>query len=694
LKAYLFSQDEKQYADDLAKTTIDKIIQQQELNNDETTFAEKNAYKIIDALESVKICDPAIGSGAFPMGLLQEIFNAQIYLQELKGFKKAKTDADIKKHIIEESIYGVDIDAGAVDIARLRFWLSLVVDEQEPQPLPNLDFKIICANTLIPLGQLNGLDMDAKASLAVKELEKIRHDFFNVSSESKLNLERKFKKIQTDLLNLRELTTKDNYEFYTKLYGFNPFDFEAAPCSWFDAWWMFGVKDGFDIVIGNPPYGAKLSADDKKLYYSIYKHQDYQLDTYLLFIEKSFQMMKPNAVNAFIIPNTWLINLKLEKFRKYIVEQNTILNIVHYHKSVFENAVVDTQVVIFKKQISNNNLVEILEYINIENPSITKINQDKWKNLNGEPINIFINESSQAIIDIIKQNGSPLSNICNVFSGIVPYEVGKGNPVQTREMLTNRIYDAEYKIDDSYRELLRGKDINKYVTLWDGKRWIKYGDNLGAPRYSANFDLPEKIVIRQTSDRLIATLDTKKFVCMKNMHVINPKDRNYNLKYVLAIINSRLMDFYYETLNPEKGEALAEVKKENVEKLLIKLLEPAKQTPFVNLVDYLLFLNDKNSEQLFPHTTNERIAAHVEDVLNMMVYELYFEKHMKEAGLDVLQFINPKQIDNLKTDNEKAEEIEKFYLWLQTPDNQVRQRINIVDIKSPNIISKVNLATQ
>ena len=93
LKAYLFAQDEKQYAEDLAKVTIDKIIQQQELNEEETTFAEKNAYKIIDALESVKICDPAIGSGAFPMGLLQEIFNAIIYLQELKGFKKAKTDA-------------------------------------------------------------------------------------------------------------------------------------------------------------------------------------------------------------------------------------------------------------------------------------------------------------------------------------------------------------------------------------------------------------------------------------------------------------------------------------------------------------------------------------------------------------------------------------------------------------------------
>jgi adenine-specific DNA-methyltransferase len=694
LKAYLFAQDEKQYADSLAKATIEKIIQQQELNEDETTFAEKNAYKIIDALESVKICDPAIGSGAFPMGLLQEIFNAQIYLQELKGFKKAKTDADIKKHIIEESIYGVDIDAGAVDIARLRFWLSLVVDEQEPQPLPNLDFKIICANTLIPLGEIKGLDMDAKASLAVKELEKIRHDFFNVSSESKLNLERQFKKVQTDLLSLRELSTKDNYEFYTKLYGFNPFDFQAAPCSWFDAWWMFGVKEGFDIIIGNPPYGAKLSAADKKLYTSIYKHQDYQLDTYLLFIEKSFQLMKKNAVNAFIIPNTWLINLKLEKFRKYIVEQNTILNIVHYHKSVFENAVVDTQVVLFQKQESANHLVNIAEYKEIENPVLTQINQDKWKKLNGEPINIFIDEASQAIIDIIKIDSLPLSSICSVISGIVPYEVGKGNPVQTKEMLDERIYDADHKIDDTYRELLRGKDINKYVTLWDGKRWIKYGDNLGAPRYSANFDLPAKIVIRQTSDRLIATLDTQKFVCMKNMHVINPKDENYNLKYVLAIINSKLMDFYYETLNPEKGEALAEVKKENVEKLLIKKASREAQNPFVNLVDYLLFTNHKESVPMLSHTENSRLSTHLLEVLNMMVYELYFEKHMKENEIDVLQFIIPKPIFDLKNKDAKAEVIKDFYLWYQKPENPVRQRMLLVETRSKDKIALINKSIQ
>lgn len=183
LLAYLISknnlEDDK---NELAKATLKKIINQEELNNEELKYAEKNAFKIIDDLKQVKICDPAIGSGAFPMGLLQEIFNIQIFLMELSGFTKKVSNADIKKHIIEESIYGVDIDPGAVDIARLRFWLSLVVDEPKPQPLPNLSFKIVCANTLIPLGKPKG-DLGGTNEIA-DEIEKIREDYFDANKDN------------------------------------------------------------------------------------------------------------------------------------------------------------------------------------------------------------------------------------------------------------------------------------------------------------------------------------------------------------------------------------------------------------------------------------------------------------------------------------------------------------------------------
>ena len=139
-----------------AKDVITKIIEHQPLNEEERKYIKEKGNVITTSLENVKICDPAIGSGAFPMGLLQEIYYIKITLQQL-GITTEQTDAQIKKHIIEKNIYGVDIDAGAVDIARLRFWLSLVVDEQLPQPLPNLDFKIMQGNSLLESYQ--GVDL-------------------------------------------------------------------------------------------------------------------------------------------------------------------------------------------------------------------------------------------------------------------------------------------------------------------------------------------------------------------------------------------------------------------------------------------------------------------------------------------------------------------------------------------------------
>ena len=136
--------------------TINKVIDNQVLTEDEKTFLKTKGKAIFSYLEDVKICDPAIGSGAFPMGLLQEIYYIKIILQQLNVIKE-QTDAEIKKHIIEKNIYGVDIESGAVDIARLRFWLSLVVDEQNPCPLPNLDFKIMQGNSLLESYQ--GMDL-------------------------------------------------------------------------------------------------------------------------------------------------------------------------------------------------------------------------------------------------------------------------------------------------------------------------------------------------------------------------------------------------------------------------------------------------------------------------------------------------------------------------------------------------------
>jgi adenine-specific DNA-methyltransferase len=750
LKAFLFAQDEKQYADALAKATIDKIIQQQELNGEETTFAEKNAYKIIDALDNVKICDPAIGSGAFPMGLLQEIFNAQIYLQELKGFKKAKTDADIKKHIIEESIYGVDIDAGAVDIARLRFWLSLVVDEQEPQPLPNLDFKIICANTLIPLGKLNGLDMDAKASIAVKELEKIRHDFFDVSSEEKLKLERQFKKVQTDLLSLRELATKDNFEFYTKLYEFSPFDYESAPCSWFDAAWMFGVKDGFDIVIGNPPYlGISKLSYKKELNKIGYQTFESTGDLYSVFYERGNQLLKEKGILTFITSRQWINASYGKSLRQYFVEKSNPLQLIDFGKAkIFEAATVFVNILMFENAVNKKELkaCQLQEDFKVENNDLGEYFDSHCSILNNltESVWKIGEEEIELINNEIEKNGTPLKD----WKGLEFYRgitTGLNGAFHISKKERQDFVNEDSKNAEIIKPLLRGKDIKKYCyefnetytlfipwhfPLQDNpninsasdkaelafkndypavyKHLSKFKTELSdrnkdetgiryewyaMQRYGANYWQEfekEKIVWIEISDKANYSYDTKGMYLTNSAYFISGS----NLKYILAVLNSNVADFYFFQITAKIAGGRKRYTKQYVEQIPIPIINNKRQIPFIILIDYLLYANDKENRPILSHTDNLRLASHLEEVLNMMVYELYFEKHMKENGIDVLQFINPKPIADLKKEEVKAEVIKDFYLWYQKPENPVRQRMLLLETRSKDKIALINKSIQ
>lgn len=168
-----------------------------------------------------------------------------------------------------------------------------------------------------------------------------------------------------------------------------------------------------------------------------------------------------------------------------------------------------------------------------------------------------------------------------------------------------------------------------------------------------------------------------------------------NLKYILAILNSRTISFYhkFKYLDTEKN-VFPKILIANCKKFPIAHIEPVVQSPFVNIVDYLIYLNDKSTRQISTHTANERIASHLEDVLNMMVYELYFEEHMKAEGIDVLQFITPKSINNLKDTKDKEEIIQSFYLWYQKPENPVRQRMLLVETRSKDVIAVINKSIQ
>jgi adenine-specific DNA-methyltransferase len=748
LKFYLLTALEKGNSNnEYIRQAIDKIIQQQELDNTEKQYAEKNAFKIIDALERVKICDPAIGSGAFPMGLLQEIFNTQIYLQELKGFKKDVSDADIKKHIIEESIYGVDNDAGAVDIARLRFWLSLVVDEQKPQPLPNLDFKIVCANTLVPLGELTGNDMEAKAEEAVKELEKIRHDFFSVSSESKLKLERQFKKVQTDLLNLRELATNENFAVYTKLNEFAPF--EDAPCSWFDPRWMFGVKDKFDIVIGNPPYIKEPT--NRKAFDGFRNTKYYQgkMDLWYGFACVMLDNLKKDTgILTFIATNNWVTNAGASKLRNKVVEDAQILQLIDFgNYKIFESADIQTMIMLFKannieseyqfdyKRIIDTQveLDDIVQIFNGNSNNKFKVLSPTFNRLLFKDKSFLFSEdvTDRILNEILNASNFKLDGKLEIATGIDVHQdfVNKtslaelGDGYYIGEGIFNLSNEEKEKLNFSEEELklirpfytstelgrFYGKDQNKYWVIYtdssfknpnaikpypnikrhlDRFRKVITSDNQPYGLHRArneHFFIDEKIVSLRKCSK--PTFTYTNFDCYVSQTYFVIKTSRVNQKYLTALLNSKLVAFWLKHRGKMQGFQYQIDKGPLVD---LPLIKTHYQEIFATIVDYILYLKSIEFESLFSHTNNERIISHLEDILNMMTYELYFDNHMKENGIDVLQFIYPKSIEKLKTTEEKESVIKDFYLWYQKPENPVRQRMLLVETRSNTIISVIN----
>ena len=389
---------------------------------------------------------------------------------------------------------------------------------------------------------------------------------------------------------------------------------------------------GFDAVIGNPPYGAELSPETTR--YLLYKFelQDYQLDSYLLFVEKSMTLLRESGLLGMIIPNTWLLNLQSVRIREHLFNKTEIMNIVHYRQRVFDKATVDTEIAIFSKEIpSNKHQIEIS--IVEKDGSINKysISQNRWQIGNGRPANIFERPEMIELSDKLKAMPT-LDNVCIITQGAKPFQVGKGKPHQTQAIVNEKPFVSETRKDPTFRPLLRGSLIQKYKILWSNDYWISFGDWLAEPRYSAQHDAPSKIIIRQTGDSLIAALDNCQFVVRDNLYTIVVRNEGCDLRHFLGLLNSRLLNWFYQTiLNPEKGEALAQVKRGHLAQLPIRTIDFKNQTDktqhdkMVSFVDRMLDLNKKLQAVKIAHEKEllERQIKITDDQIDRLVYELY-----------------------------------------------------------------------
>jgi hypothetical protein len=198
---------------------------------------------------------------------------------------------------------------------------------------------------------------------------------------------------------------------------------------------------------------------------------------------------------------------------------------------------------------------------------------------------------------------------------VKPFEKGKGTPAQTKQIVEEKPYVKEGdKPGEEWSPLMRGSLMHRYTNLWNENYWILYGKWLAAPRDSTIFEKPEKIIMRQTGDSIIATIIDGGNICRDNLHICIPKNETINLKFILGVLNSKLTDFYYTFINPEKGEALAQVKKTHVEMLRLPNASVEQQKEISDLVEKALCRRKEN--------VNADISAMMEEI-DKLVYKLY-----------------------------------------------------------------------
>ena len=534
-------------------------------------ISEKWKGTLMKALEEVKICDPAIGSGAFPMGLLNELLHCR---EVLSGEHYDR--AEIKKSIIQNNIYGVDIEKGAVDIARLRFWLSIVVDEETPSPLPNLDYKIMQGNSLIE--SFMGVDLSKltyekeykkdKGEISLFDDEKNRLQktvsYLLSSYYSCSDHDRKVKLQQeiSDTINKQLEAQAYNPEILRELRAIN-----LAENNKFFLWhtWFSDVfsrddKEGFDIVIGNPPYVVVSDVDKERLYYK-YKTKNC-LELYSYFFEHSINILHHNGVLSFITGSLYTKGIKFEPLRIFLENNSQLIAYRNEGDEVFKNVNMPTStILLYKSNIHNWSFDDLLG-------------------------------NSKNILAKMNASSKPLSSISIMQRG---FEVGR---------------DRVSKVEGKYR-FLTGSNVEKYCY-----KTISYvnQDVVTEFQKDAIFYTGERLLIRETGSYLTVVYLDENLYCNRSLYSTIIKDSMFKVQYVVGILNSKAIQYYYQQKFKAETELFPKIRIKQAKQLPIPVASLTEQQLIVALIEQI-----RTSKKMAPNNSIENIAREIDKI----VYQLY-----------------------------------------------------------------------
>ena len=347
---------------------------------------------------------------------------------------------------------------------------------------------------------------------------------------------------------------------------------ENMVCS-FDAAFITEYKGGFDVVIGNPPYGASLGDKDINYFRSTYKSVIGHSEVYYIFTEKAIKSLtKQKGLIGFIIPNAWLSNKYAKKLREILITTTSINNLINFNRQIiFEDANVETSIFILKNvkpQIKN----EVLVGQDLQNQYY--FIQNEWYENDNYLISFASNSRIDTILKNINSSEFKLSDKLDISNGFKPYQAGYGVNLEGVSLTTNdvknRIYHSELMIDNTYKKEIKGKGVKRYSFQWE-ESYIKWGKWLMSPKNEYYFEQP-KILVRQViSDYLFAYLDYYKYYADQSLYVCtNFQGRNESLEFYTALLNSKLYGFYFRKFYSEEDDLFPKIKVNELKNLPVK----------------------------------------------------------------------------------------------------------------------------
>lgn len=575
--------------------------------------------KTLKDIEALKIIDHACGSGSFLIKAFDVLFDKYVEFSKNKGQLSAFAPLEISKKILTHNLFGVDLDERAVEIAKLNLLLKALEKIGDTQKtgrkiLPNLSLNICIGNSLVSgkIDENSTPDLFSSKSEYKNDLNRlieIKEKFYREDDNDKMYQLLKEVEIRSESLN-NEFNDYLLANYFRKIGDIKPLHYEVKFCEIFK-------QGGFDCVIGNPPYVQLSMETNFSTNYKDYLIKEYgssmgRLNTFGFFIKKSINIAKEKGTIGLIIPNTLTTQDYYQGLRKSILDTCDIKSIVNYDKLPFKDAVVENITIVLQKGKSVGNKIDIIDYTGKEQTKNHSINQSIYNSSYG---NQFIKIASQAESSlkskILKTNHFLLGNKANINQAIA-----------LKQERAKYIFNS--KKSENYKPVLDGRYIDRYEIKWDGS-YLKYDINaIHSCKRTDIFTTREKFFFRRVNNSLAAAFDNNQFFALNTLVVVTLKEKSNDLsiKYLLAIFNSKLLNYYYTKYLKSTKKVYSEIQARQVEQLPIAKInikdasDKKRYEKIIRLVDDIIKLKKAKKN-------DEKSIDAIDNQINSEVYKLY-----------------------------------------------------------------------